>query len=312
MNREKFTAKIVRIIETLESGTLPAPVKALYVFGSYARGALKPNDLDLIVVHDRLDERILQVRCKAILGPDSEGITLEACRELWSEFKRAFRRPGERVEVIMASDLKAVTGDGSQVKPTDPVLLWSDTDRDWRPKLEAICLNPTAGRAPRNHIFPLKRLGDHIGSMQRVTKMIADGALLFERIPVASIALDLTPENTQIVEETREYRLMGKKSLEVLPYALWWLQHEGVEVLDTDRTVVWGESFTRRVEIGRPSLEWMLGVFRERREVKRQCLIPHFKRSGPNDLLVFEPGSAWSHGRDYVQKSLFDLAADQQ
>jgi predicted nucleotidyltransferase len=46
MHRDKFTDKLVRIAESIESGTLPMDVRELYVFGSYSRGAIEPGDLE--------------------------------------------------------------------------------------------------------------------------------------------------------------------------------------------------------------------------------------------------------------------------
>jgi len=52
MRREQFTDKLVRMIQTIQSGALPARVREFYVFGTYSRGALHPGDLDVVVVHD--------------------------------------------------------------------------------------------------------------------------------------------------------------------------------------------------------------------------------------------------------------------
>ena len=48
MDRDKATEKLVRMAQVIAGRALPAPVKAFYVFGSYARGAMKPNDLDVV------------------------------------------------------------------------------------------------------------------------------------------------------------------------------------------------------------------------------------------------------------------------
>ena len=45
MHRDKFTEKLSRIVETIETQALPVKVRSLYVFGSYARGAIEPGDL---------------------------------------------------------------------------------------------------------------------------------------------------------------------------------------------------------------------------------------------------------------------------
>ena len=52
MNREAFTQKLVRILEKVDAGDLPAKVLEVYVFGSFAWGAAKPHDLDLMVVYE--------------------------------------------------------------------------------------------------------------------------------------------------------------------------------------------------------------------------------------------------------------------
>jgi predicted nucleotidyltransferase len=52
LKRDDYTKKLVKLIEKIESGKLPAKVTHLYVFGSYARGALQPHDLDLVVAYE--------------------------------------------------------------------------------------------------------------------------------------------------------------------------------------------------------------------------------------------------------------------
>lgn len=51
MKREKFTAKLLRMLEVIDAGRLPTRGVAVYVFRSYARGALDPYDVNLIVVY---------------------------------------------------------------------------------------------------------------------------------------------------------------------------------------------------------------------------------------------------------------------
>ena len=53
MNREQWTKKLSRMIADFEAGKTPAPVRDLYVFGSYARGAVECRDLDLVVVYEK-------------------------------------------------------------------------------------------------------------------------------------------------------------------------------------------------------------------------------------------------------------------
>lgn len=77
-----------------------------------------------------------------------------------------------------------------------------------------------------------------------------------------------------------------------------------------DRTEVWNRAFTLRSEVGKPSLGLMLGQFAAHPKLKCQCLIPHFKRSGPNELLVFERGPHWEERKSTKRNiSDFDVSA---
>src|SRR5262245_16599877 len=65
MDRQIATRQIERIVQAIEGEKFPTTVRELHVFGSYARGALNPSDLDLILVHDPAPE--LLERLKAAL-----------------------------------------------------------------------------------------------------------------------------------------------------------------------------------------------------------------------------------------------------
>ena len=119
MERNRSTKKLIRMIGTIESGVLLVKVKEFYVFGSYARGALEPHDLDVIVVCD---------------NPE---------RVCWEIVERELRQPGEHIDVVLVRAIDRSHG------ISDLVLLWAEDDRDWQTKLKAIRRNPAAGRAAR-------------------------------------------------------------------------------------------------------------------------------------------------------------------
>jgi predicted nucleotidyltransferase len=56
MTRGQWIKKLETIISRVEAGQAPARIREIHVFGSFARGALEPNDRDLIVVHDQPTE----------------------------------------------------------------------------------------------------------------------------------------------------------------------------------------------------------------------------------------------------------------
>lgn len=52
MKRERGTRLLADMIDRLEGGVWPLGlVEEVYVFGSYARGALEPKDIDVVVEH---------------------------------------------------------------------------------------------------------------------------------------------------------------------------------------------------------------------------------------------------------------------
>lgn len=297
MKREQFTEKLVRMIETIQSGALPARVREFYVFGSYSRGAVEPGDLDVVVVHDRPPLAYEEALKRHF---DEEGYSLrellvKACARFRANMCEPLRKPGEKIQILLAQKLDDLVGEGSKIKREDLILLWSEADQDYRPKLEAIHPNPSAGRAARDHIIELKRLSDTISTMEHTVGMIRNGELVLTRLPIDGIDCRLNAHHSHWLSWWTQCNVMGKDSMKLLPYAMWWLQlHRQKSQVPASQCVVWSKSWTHRVHLGRPSLGWMVGEFRRSPKIKRQCLIPHIKSGQPNELLVFERGKKWS------------------
>ena len=91
MDREKATEKLIRMAQTIASGVLPAPIKAFYVFGSYARGALNPNDLDVIVVYENPGEHYWKSLIAEALKLRKDA--LYAAKVFETRMRSALRRP---------------------------------------------------------------------------------------------------------------------------------------------------------------------------------------------------------------------------
>ena len=295
MKREKFTEKLVRMIETIEANALPAKVKKLYVFGSYARGALEPGDLDLIVIYQWPPKAAFEawVQEKVTNGVGGYEAVHQTAHWIKATMKAAFRRPGERIHLVLERSLDDFVRPGSTVQREDLVLLWSQNDRDWRTKLNGIRSDPRASKAARNHFFPLERFRDHLGSMNDVMEMLADGRLQLTNIAFDHLEPALDPDHARWLAHWAKCKVMGKESMKMLPYAMHWLQSHQERCAVPSRTNIWSQSQTHRVEVGRPSLARMLDVFESHPKVERQCLIPNFKKAGPNELLIFEHGPNW-------------------
>lgn len=295
MKREKYTEKLVRMIEAIVAGNLPAKVKELYVFGSYARGIWEPGDLDVIVIYEWPPKTAFDAWVREAMknGVGRYEAVQQTAHWVRATMKAAFRRPGERVHLALEQRLDNLICEGSTIRPEDVVLLWSEQDRDWRTKLESIRPDPAAGRAARDHFFPLERFQDDLGTVNRVTKMLADKRLLLVHTPIDRMECSLDADHVHWLEHWAKCKVLGRESMKTLPYAMFWLQSHGQHCAVPNRTEILSRSHTHRVEVGRPSLAWMLQVFKSHPKVKYQCLIPHFKKAGPNELLVFERGPNW-------------------
>jgi hypothetical protein len=143
----------------------------------------------------------------------------------------------------------------------------------------------------------MKRLNDRVETMEEVVEMIENGRLSLTGVPIAAIdCASLNAQHSHWLDWWSRCRVMGQKSLELLPYGMWWLQQHQQRAEPPHQMEMYSQSGTHRVHFGRPSLGWMLRVFESRRQVRRQCLIPHLARTEPNELLVFERGTSWSRG----------------
>ena len=290
MDRKKATEKLIRMAQTIASGALPAQVKAFYVFGSYARGALNPNDLDVVVVYETPEESywvsLIAELHKSGKGPLYAGQVFEA------RMRDALRRRGERMDILLTCSIGNVTG-SSKVKKNDLVLLWTPDDQDIQAKLATIKPRATAGRAERDHLVNLRRLYDRVGAMEKAVQWVHEGVLVLTRVPIDGIAPQLNAFHTHRLELCRMYKVVGQKSMQLLPYAMWWLQQHRQRSQCPDKTEIWSESQTHRVNLGKPSLGEMMERFERQPRIKRQCLIPHIRAREPNELLVFERGPNW-------------------
>ncbi|MFF5491380.1 nucleotidyltransferase family protein [Streptomyces virginiae] len=138
MNRERATELLRDMLDRLDAGERPLDlVDEVYVFGSYARGALDPGDLDVAVVY-RSDREFAAELVSAMMSG----------RDPMAGMKRALKgnKRGFQCQFNQNSDLPA---------GAEPVLLWKcgDTLADAQARLAAIEPDPDAGRAPRDEMI---------------------------------------------------------------------------------------------------------------------------------------------------------------
>ena len=168
----------------------------------------------------------------------------------------------------------------------------------WRAKLAAIQADPTAGQFERGHFFPLRRLNASLAEMEAVTELLSSGQLVLTRIPVSQIDPKVGAWHQHWIDHWSTAFRFGKETLKLVPYALWWLERHRQRLdrekpnWSIDATSISTRSY--RVLMGSPSLHRMQAAL-QRAGTKQVCLIPHLKKAGPNELLVFERGPNWGH-----------------
>lgn len=305
MKREQFTEKLARMVLAIWSGAPPARVRELYVFGSYARGALEPGDVDVIVIHDNPEQAYWDNLEREIKESSYSGVDaiLQVGRRFESAMRRALRKPGEKIDIILTRKLEDRIGPSSTIRPEDLVLVWSESKPDYLSNLAVIIPDPSAGRAPRDHFIDLKRLYDRLHTMESTLEMLHKEELRLAEIPIEEGSRQLNSYHSACLTWWTGLMIVGKKSIRLLPEALWWLELEGQEAEVPEGPEIWSKSGTHRVHLGRPSLARMLDRFRHSPDVRRQCLIPHIKAGKPNNLLVFDRGRNWSEARRQEQES---------
>lgn len=140
MKRERATGLLADMIKRLEGGGWPLGlVEEVYIFGSYARGALEPNDVDVVIEHGT-DKRWLGESLDASFnGRDSYVGMRQALRG---------RTRGISFQFRGRSSL--------QDEGFDLFLLWRKGEPFSlaRERLASLRVDPEAGTAPRDHMLP--------------------------------------------------------------------------------------------------------------------------------------------------------------
>ncbi|MGW0420987.1 nucleotidyltransferase domain-containing protein [Streptomyces sp. NPDC003015] len=139
MKRERATTLLNDMLDRLEEGGWPLDlVDEILIFGSYARGALNPSDVDIVVEH-RNDDRLTSEFLHAL----SYG------RDPSASMKRALKGNSRGLQIHFG-ERKTLQAEGFDLTP-----LWTRGEplAAARARLAAITADPTAGRAPRDHMI---------------------------------------------------------------------------------------------------------------------------------------------------------------
>ncbi|MFE9813221.1 hypothetical protein [Streptomyces sp. NPDC005548] len=139
MKRDRATTLLSDMLDRLQAGGWPLDlIDEILIFGSYARGALNPADVDMVVEH-RNDDRLTSEFLHAL----SYG------RDSMASMKRALKGNSRGLQIHF-QERKTLEEEGFEL-----TLLWSHGEPvdAARARLAAITPDPTAGRAPRDHMI---------------------------------------------------------------------------------------------------------------------------------------------------------------
>jgi hypothetical protein len=139
VKRERATSLLQEMLTRLDAGERPLDlVDAVHVFGSYARGALEPADVDVAVTHRVDADFSAEVVSDIMYG-----------RDPMASMKRALKGNKRGVQ-FQFNQNDALTELG-----TGLTLLWQrgDTLAQAQERLATLVADPKAGRAERDHMI---------------------------------------------------------------------------------------------------------------------------------------------------------------
>lgn len=290
------------MLSTLEGGGVPVRIHEVWVFGSFARGALEPGDIDLIIVHEKMGEALraeLEAEAKA-KNLDFHGKLYYPGRRYRSMITTPLRRPGEKVDILLGWTLEEVLSCHSTVKNGKLVRLWTPAHRDWQAALASITPDPSATRAERREFIPCKRAGCSLEEMQRLTAWLDKGAMTARRIQPPEWPVTLSKTGRERIELLSSIGYFGKAAQVCLPLGAWWLEQHGCERIGGGRGEL--DNMKPWPSLAYPSLRVTFGTlhpgriawFLDQAESEAAAHVLHFKKDEPREVLEFRRGPAWA------------------
>ncbi|MDQ7911376.1 nucleotidyltransferase domain-containing protein [Phytohabitans sp. ZYX-F-186] len=189
MKRERALDLVVQMLQRLEAGAESWPLRLVtevYVFGSFARGAPEPNDVDIYVEIDNGDEEWFE----HVAGTSGSN------RDPYTLLRRGLGGNRRGYQFLFV---------GRARFDFPLTLLWrrGEPARIAVQRLHAIPVDPDAGRAPRHAMLPeLDGLDRWIPRRYRehLAHAVQNGAVRLDRIELA----DASPRNAAALDHIDE------------------------------------------------------------------------------------------------------------
>lgn len=301
--RDSFTKSLKRICQRIDSQRVfeaewkhvflsgsqysRLRVKAVWVVGSYARGAKQCGDLDLV----------------------ANIIAEEGGLPPTSTVSRCIVRSAPDVRLYIGTPEENT----SRVEFPEARLMWSSDTPDWNAAIDAIPVDPTATRFKRPHdILPLRKeqiadYGDE-DTFEKIVGLLDQRVLVSEWVPITDIVVE--PENwsygaTEFFKKVQ--RCCGKKTQEVMPAVIEWFNKNNVcdiwrkEYDEKTRFKIGGTN----VLVGRPFIDLRL---LDSLSCSAIVIIPHLSRRGPNGLWILSRGAKHPFLHEFAACQVYYLA----
>lgn len=294
--RADFTRKLEKIctlldtrsVDTVAFKSYPPPrmfeveveIEALWVFGSYARGAKDCGDLDIMVKVNGYHPRCTEIN-RHFLG----------------------KLPGVRVY------LGTPTENTSGVKIKDARLIWQK-DLDWKGAIDAIAEDPNATRFPRRSdeiILRSEQTGLYPDDVASLLDDCEAGHYRQRFIPLDQLA-DEPRHGAYIEWLCRVHDRSGAKLKALLPYlsVLFETLSLRFEICKIDGRIWASKNRKTILYLGDGECRWdyWLEKVNPYYPADRVIIMPALNTRGPNGALVIEKGPKWR--RRKVLRNRFD------
>ncbi len=245
-------------------------VEAVWVVGSYARGALHCGDLDLV----------------------ADIVAEEGALPLTSRISRHVIGRSPDVRLYVGTPGKNTSG----VAFPEAKLVWSPDAPDWNAAIAAIPPDPTATRFKRPHdVLPLRKeqIVDYGNEdvFEKIVELLEQNVLSSQWVSVSEINVQPDEWSAEAIEFFEDIQCWcGKKTQEVMPFVIEWFKKNNVcdlwrkEYGEKTRFKIGGAE----VLVGRPYIDLTLLDFLSCSAI---VIVPHLSRRGPNGLWMLSRGA---------------------